>query len=465
MRTITRTWPAVAVLLALGLASAGWGSAANRATLGRKLSIRYVANPEATPTPTPEILNNANITAGTFEGSFWAASPSAELRAMQNLVKALLCAPSAGGDDTMQFYAARIAGLRTEPVLVMLLNDASPLTATSTSAWGATLDDANHVWPSAGRLESGGAWSGSIALGGYVFAHDPYFASSTAAVRGTFLHEFMHTQDMSDGRAHIWIVRAGDFRYGADRSHYAMEAIPNRASTYREGIANAVSYLYADSLMTDHFAWFAENGTLAVEKGAPPEDIPASMWLYSLIQAAHIPESPPSSHASGLSSATYAFYRIRDLPPRFIAHNESVLAMTLAEYARHISEDTFFDVLRETNYGLENVSASAFANLISNLADRATTFTWEPVEGSGEVRTDLVPIAFADYFTGQTANTPEDFAEVFEGLMPDRLVADYWEHGRERARAAAPLGPGHTPVRSDLTNIAISLGLTQCTMD
>ena len=67
------------------------------------------------------------------------------------------------------------------------------------------------------------------------------FNGGTAgSATGTFIHELVRTQDRSDRREHMFTISRSSHSYGADGTHYDVEAVPNLAATYQEGIANAV---------------------------------------------------------------------------------------------------------------------------------------------------------------------------------------------------------------------------------
>ena len=77
-------------------------------------------------------------------------------------------------------------------------------------------------------------------------------------------------------------------------------------------------------------------------------------------------------------------------------------------------------------------------------------------------KTYLLPLAYVDYFTGYNAKTAKEFNAIFENKMPRLWVNMYWNHGRETVRKRAPIDdPTHKPVKGDLTDIAMALGIIE----
>ena len=140
--------------------------------------------------------------------------------------------------------------------------------------------------------------------------------------------------------------------------------------TYKEGIANALRLLYAPQKERKYWEIFRDNGFLFVEKAAPAptSGVSPDIWLYNQLQAANVPETPlPADLASQLRREIredYAHYRFRDLPPRFLAHNEYVIAMVISKYVEHVSENRFFEAIEDANAVLFQASGSGFAVLM-----------------------------------------------------------------------------------------------------
>jgi hypothetical protein len=66
-------------------------------------------------------------------------------------------------------------------------------------------------------------------------------------------------------------------------------------------------------------------------------------------------------------------------------------------------------------------------------------------------------LAFADYFTSYKSTTKADFSAVFENMLPSGWIDLYWATEKDHVRNAVPIT---TPEWKDLTDIAITLGIT-----
>jgi hypothetical protein len=191
----------------------------------------------------------------------------------------------------------------------------------------------------------------------------------------------------------------------------------------------------------------------------------ADIWLYDRLIAANI---RPESHVTR-NGSTYGMFRIRSLPAKVIAHNEYILAMMGALYAEHVNESKLFNAIAAVNSQGRRTSGSWVAMFYRSLCQQAlaTGQTIEAIKrsppASGTPRPYLLPLAFADYFTGFRSTTKAEFREVFENqsYMNDWIDV-YWDHARTQVRAAVPSG---TPVFGNLTDIAIALGVNASTPD
>jgi hypothetical protein len=442
-------------------------------------------------TYTPVLLDNAAIMTGTETGVFWT---TAAMSGPQNLVRALLKPSNSGGDGNMQRIAAKILRVLNKPVRVNLLNDASTNVGTvARNRYGACVGDNNKAWPCASNMtisddraadcarilgvaapaRTDNVWAGTVCMG------TAYFSASGAMSFkfSTILHELVHTQDYTDGRGHLFWVGTRNYRYGADGSHFGTEAIPNRAMTYKEGIANAIRLMYDNGRLNEMFTWFASNGNLLVERAIhPPGSTPSDslhrcilamapspdVWLYNQLTTAGI--TPLGQTPDGL----YGMFRLRSLPARFIAHNEYILALIGEEYTRHVGENKFFNAIRAVNSQGLRTSSSGYAMLFKSLCDQAipagTTFASLQTSSPASVpKPYLYALALLDYFTGYRANTEADFRAILEdqSYMNDWIQL-YFANGKDVVRNAVPLT---SPRRENLTDIAIALGINSSSPD
>lgn len=476
----------MAALALLTFAGPAAADDAERQYLIGKLSFRYVDQPNDV-TATPAVLDNAAIGAGTESGAFWS---NGRIPGLQNLVRSLLKPAGRGGDANMQYVVSRVVKILDRPVMIVLLNDTGPrLTSSAMDHWDACDDGNGRAWPCASNASTSDDqrercaqvnhqtaperrdlhWAGSMTLGQAAFN-----GGTAGSATGTFVHELVHTQDRSDRREHMFLVSKHEYAYGSDGTHYDVEAVPNLAATYQEGIANAVMMTVDNQSRGDMFDWFARNDVMMVEKtrlapgtGAgegpcwsvvtmPSDDI----WLYNQLQSAHIREiqRTPNPYPK------YAYFRIRDLSPRFIVHNENIIALIFSEYARHLGLPKFLAALKANDATIFRVSTSPIAQLYNSLCtaglDGRPLSTVLNVNEAGP-KPYLIPLAYADYFTGYSSKTKEDFASVFEGMLRHEWVDLYWDGYKDAVRAAAPFDDKHPPRFDQLTDIAIALGVNR----
>lgn len=491
--TITQTIRRAAILVLLALAAVARTAAADqdadRLYLMSHLSFRYVANPNDLSS-SPEILSNPIVGGGVENEVFW---KNARLKGLQGLVRALFRKPGNGGDGNLQFVVSRVLRILDKPVLVTMVDDVTaPMNDTAMNQWDACSDKHGHAWPCAsnastqddqreqcaqklhtavpGRRDA--TWAGTMTLG-----QKDFDLGNAGSVIGTFVHELVHTQDRSDRREHMFYVSKTEYSYGADGTHFWVEAMPNLAATYQEGIANAVM-LTVDSHQRDYFYnWFARNDAVLVEKSLIPPGTGSGeepcwtvltspspdIWLYNQLQAAHVKELAPGNAPAG-----YASYRIRDLPPRFLAHNEIIFSLIFSEYARHMGLPKFLAALKANDATIFRVSTSPVAKLYNTLCTAGLDGRpLSSVTGVSETgpKPYMLPLAYADYFTSYKSQTKEQYAAMFEGMLPEAWVNLYWDDYMTEVRAAVPL-TDTTPRRFDqLTDIAIALGVNSSSGD
>ena len=451
-----------------------------------KLSFRYVHTPNNL-TSTVEILDNAAIASGTESGAFF-ASPS--LSGLHGMVRGLLKPPGQGGNSNLQYVAAKVVKILDRPVMIVMLNDVSATLSTAAmNHWDACSDGAGHAWPCASnasttddqrtrcaevnhetpRPRQDGNWAGSMTLGQAAFN-----GGSAGSAIGTFLHELVHTQDRSDRREHMFNISGRSHSYGADGDHYDVEAVPNLAATYQEGIANAVMLTVDGSTARRIFNWFAQNDVIMVEKNVPTAasgsgEVPCwtavtqpspDLWLYNKLKAAGVREVQRSPNPY----PAYAYFRIRDLPPRYIAHNEMIIALVFSEYARHLGLQKFMNALKANDRTLFRVSTSPIAQLYNTLCRAGLEGrALSSVTGRSEAgpKPYMIPLAYADYFTAYRSQSKDDYKAIFENMLPQEWVDLYWDAYKDTVRAAAPIDASHTPEFGNLTSIAIALGVNQ----
>lgn len=481
----------VASLLAVacfGAAPRASATDADRTYLRGKLVFYYVDTPNQVA-QFPLVLDNAAIASGRETGVFWT---STKVPGLQRLVRALLRPPAQGGDDYLQSLTTWILKVLDKPVMLTLLNDVdATLSANAFTRWDACDDGNGRAWPCASNIATmddwrancarrngetvparRDQWAGQMTLGQTVFS-----SGSGGNPTATFIHELTHTQDRSDRQdVRFWLSRRW-YNYGADGTHYTVEAVPNLRSTYQEGIANTMALFVDSDRRRDMFRWFADNDVVIVEKALAPRSVylndhpcasvfefpSQDIWLYDQLRAAGAREVTSTTPIAG-----YAQYQIRSIPPQFIVHNEYIISLTFAEYAWHLGLGKFVRALKTNDAVLFRTPASPIAKLYETLCtmglDGRPLSSVQNVNEAGP-KPYLIPLAYADYFTGYQSRSKADYASIFENKLPQAWVDLYWDGYKDEVRSAAVIDATHKPKFVHLTDIAIALGVNQSEPD
>jgi len=487
---VFRRWSlAVVALIAAHAATAGqaWAGDTERTYLRGKLVFYYVNTPN-TLTSVPEVLDNAAIASGTESGGFWT---STKVPGLQRLVRSLLKPPAQGGDDYLQMLTTWIIKVLDKPVMLMLVNDVdAPLTSAAMDKWDACDDGSGHAWPCASNMANSDdfrarcakmqgktaparrdAWAGQMTLGQTVFS-----SGSGGNTLATFIHELVHTQDRSDrDDVRFWLSNKW-YNYGADGTHYTIEAVPNLRATYQEGIANTMALFIDNERRKKMFDWFANNDVVLVEKALVPQSVyfnthacasawefpSQDIWLYNKLIAAGAKEISPNP------KATYANFQIRSIPPKFIVHNEYIIALTFSEYAWHLGMGKFLKALKSNDALLFRTKNSPISKLYETLCtmglEGRALSSVQNVNEAG-AKPYLIPLAYADFFTSYQSKTKADYATIFEGKLPQAWVDMYWDGYKDAVRSVAVIDASHKPRFDQLTDIAIALGVNQSVPD
>jgi hypothetical protein len=435
-----------------------------RPYLIEKLRFYYVEAPNDS-SQKPFLLDNekiaANDTSGHY-GEFWTSLNTEIARA---LVRGLLGTPENGGDLALQRYAKEICQIQDKPVEVWLYIDADSLNAFAMDTYHPCLDSEGYVWPCASSFKKGSEkfeeWAGYMHLG--TINMNTHRDEWTKAA---FLHELMHTQDHSNVGAHIFhSYEAGKwFDYGSDGTHYMAEAVPSLISAYQEGIANTVGMLYDEKEARQIFTWFANNDYLLVETtydSTAAVDLPARAWLYHRIRQAINDDGDDLSgeDRDSVIVANYRGYRIRELPPKFIIHNEMIIALIFSKYVQHVNLDTFIEAVIATNF--TDPSMSPLAQMFKSLCEAGlpageTVLTARKLPVATP-KPYLLPLAYADYLTGYTAMNKQEFSEIFEEELPQPWIDLYWDTEMQHVREVVPLDDRTS--YEDLNSIARTLDI------
>lgn len=416
----------------------------------------------------PQLLDNQQVMAGTESGDFWLDS---DVAVLHEFVRAALQEPPDAETARFQLMLSRILDIRGGRAAVYLIDDVGQELADEGKVvrrrYASSVDRSKkHVWPSAHSSSRSKSYVGSFSIGAY-------YANSDTRARSAFLHELMHLQLETDERPHLFMTSDKHYVYGADGDHYSNELIPDLSRTFDEAVANTMELLYDQEEARETFDTFQPDDRVAVEVAIPGQSeshdaIAPEVWLDDQIHAAGV---RPIKTSGG-----YAVYRIADLPPRFIVHNELILALTFSEYVRrHIGFDEYVQVIRRANqriasardelkdYGKSRLTISATANFVQVLSEAGVRSGADPTTTStAEAGAELLPLAFFDFFTGMAAQSEEEFAALFDGQLSEDWVRLYWTVGRPTLDATIgdAMGEGRLTATdySDLDLIANAFG-------
>jgi hypothetical protein len=456
------------LLICWGLVAAlpARASEADRNYIRNKLTFFFVANPNAAGAAASTVDVDA-VLKSTGTTAFYTSATLAKFR---DMIKALVGAgpvANAGDLDILQQVVASTLKITGKPIGVYLIDDsgAKVTNQANQDKFGICLDDSTNrqAWPCASAYTEDDrdkhAWGGNLTLGSWHFKNSAQFAALQDCI-ATSCHELMHTQDLSDMRLHIF----GAFMYGNDQTHYDVEATPDMALTYMEGIANFAAYWYNSNAFREANEWFTANGYLLVEKVVPPGEKAPELLLYKELQKAGISEiSPAPANYSANIRANYAFYKIRSLPAKVIVQNEQIVSLALHTHAFYTSFDNVMAAIKDINPSTYRTSSSAWAAVIGRLCTRALP-PGRTVAQLGraeykEPKKYFLPLAICDYYTSFRSTNKSEFKAVFEDwptIVP--WVDAYWDSGaRDDVKHAVKV---NAPKVGDVTDMAIALGIT-----
>ena len=461
----------------------------DRAYIASKIKFVYVPYPNS-KNPTTETLDNHNIQAGKTTEKFWedTYNPGAH-----NLVKALLLSPSNGGDQQLQYMVTRILKIRDKPVLIYLLNDHNlELLPKVADVFGGSVKD-GKAWASGNNMEKLDAFSKAmvkcegaaskavpLAFAGYMTLGTTYLnENQTSKTYTSFVHELGHTQDRHVKSDLSFYIGNESFIYGKDGSHWISEIIPSRAHAYHEGLANAFSYLYRHQRFNAQYDWFKDNGALRVElvyvdRNAQPSADAVCMgatrpsqniWIYEEIKNQNISES--QSRKSYSNPATdYAFFSLQDLPPQYLVHNETIIALTVYSYVKLTNFSRFSYIVSSAN---EQIARRQHDAPLSELLDAMGRSHLNKGESLDDIffhqakpttpQKYMLPLALIDYYTGYNAKNQDDLIKMagYHANMQKWLIL-YWPH-RETIRKGINLEKlAFSDVDIIAENVGVKLG-------
>lgn len=461
LKTTIRCKAVLVLLIFTGLFNytAKADAAGDRAYILSKLKCYYVANPNTSDSTSLLSLSpSASDARNVFGGNTLMDS-------MKVFLKSLLNDRAHGGDELFQYAVKEILSIRNKDIAFFMYSDGSVFNDFAKRTF-VNCVVRGYVWPCANSFTAAttapntvGYYWGKIHMG-------QYFLSSVTRtdVRFIFLHELTHTQDMSQFQMHSFYINNQPFKYGSDNKHFYHEAIPSMPNAFKEGIANAFAYQFqrpTASAAPDLATWYSPTRQIVVEMTTPtPAPTPGAspdIWLYSQLQAAGV---TPVSTGGG-----YATYRLNQLPPRIMIHNEMIVANIISAYMLNISFTRVVRAFKTYNTGPNSVF-SGNGNLQTMMTVLCQAGLPESMQAQSfpscanfpDRKEYLLPLAYADYFTNFSSTSASAFNQLFDNGMNGDLIQCYWNN-RAAVKAAAQ-APNVRNFTQASTEIAIALGIT-----
>lgn len=438
--------------------------ATDRAYILSKLKFYYVVNPNTSDaTSRLSLAASASDPRTVFNGN-------ALMDSMKVFLKCLLNDRAHGGDELFQYAVKEILNIRNKDIAFFMYNDAVVFNDFAKRTF-VNCTNKGYVWPCANSFtvetdeaNTEGTYWGKIHMGQYFLS-----AVSRNDAKFIFLHELTHTQDMSQFTMHPFIVNRKPHKYGADNRHFYHEAIPSMSNAFKEGIANAFAYQFqrpSSAVAPDLANWFSPTREIIVETNTPtPSPTPGAspdIWLNQQILAAGV---TPINTAGG-----YSTYRLNQLPPRILIHNEMIVANIILAYMYNVRFSRVAKAFKTYNMGPNSVFSGT-----GNLQTMMTTLCQAGLPESMQAQSFpscadlparkeyLLPLAYADYFTGFSSTSVSAFNQLFDNGLNGDLIQCYWNN-RTAVKAAAT-AKGVTNFTQASTEIAIALGITTSEME
>lgn len=459
-------------------------------TIKKYLRIDFVHTPNSGlgyVLPLDELRNNQ------FTSRHWNNAPFCK-KLMERL-----CLPAAGGgDERLQYYVSVVLSMTKERIRFHLVNDGTAAMTNATMNRYNICNDGNNPgrsWPCAQVLGRQSAfldehcgpapasrWGGEFSIGEFFLST---YDANQNYVRGTIVHELVHTQDWTDLRFHVYRSSAGFLHYGRDETHFITEVLPSREYTFAEGLANSFSFNYENGvdssirtlLMGNIFQVEIPPATpvAAATCGVTPTLSPDIFIFNQLIQQNIIPIDTISV-GSGATATQYARFNTRDLTPSALFyHNEGVLATIIGKNLQYVSTNRFLAVFYAENmvrFFLNVLEPDAYTGILRTLARSAV-----PSSVSRDLRQMeelnvqppnecMYPYALVDLLTYGRLQTEQDFKNIFGytftgfGGAPVTAsrVSDYWIRNYLRVKTQLLMDANGQMVQ-DADEIARRLGL------
>ena len=143
------------------------------------------------------------------------------------------------------------------------------------------------------------------------------------------------------------------------------------ASSYKEGLANFVSWAVARRDMDQVAAWFSSDGTVLIEKPPSPPPagyLPPDVFTYDTLDKTKMEST--AGFGDPAINARYGAWKLSNLPAKVIIHNENIISLVLYFRAAATPNgfDEVMDAFKAVNPRTYRVSTSAWAQMIDELS-------------------------------------------------------------------------------------------------
>ncbi len=449
-------------------------------TIKKYLFINFIHSPNAGGgyrIPLDELRQNK------FTNARWAKAPYCK-----KFMELLLLPQAQGGDQRLQEYVAYVLLLTRQKIQFNLINDSAVVLTLSTRNkygicdWTDSAKSMIHKsWPCARVFghpstfvrvnctpDPASPWGGEFTMGESFLS---FYDSDQEYVRGTIVHELVHTQDWTDAAWQHYNSTAGSMVYGRDGTHFYNEVLPSNEYTFMEGLANSISFNYENGV--DKFIEKIKLGdTFMVEMPPNPLAISNSCGVS-------VPLSADVSIFTQLITAgvdtvdrkfikkprrNYSYFATKSLKPRdLFFHNETVIASVFGKCLQYVHKDRFLVQYTVENMIRDYVNAldpspyfGTLRTLSKSMVVRDVSLRLREGEELNVAPPDqtLFPMAMIDLMTYGKLTGYKEWKEFYLNS-----ITDYWINNYLRVKSAKLIKDGKLITNPD--DIAKALGLTK----
>jgi len=336
-------------------------------TIKKYLYINFIHSPNTGGgyrIPLDELRQNK------FTNAHWAQAPFCK-KFMENL----LLPPAQGGDQRLQEYVAYVLLMTRQKIQFNLINDGAvvlPLAIRDKYGicdWTDSKKAISHKsWPCARTFghpstfdrtncaaEPTRPWGGEFTMGEAFLS---FYDGSQDYVRGTIVHELVHTQDWTDAAWQHYNATAGFAAYGRDGTHFYDEVLPSKEYTFMEGLANSMSFNY-EKVVDKAIKKILIGDTFKVEIPPSPltvnnscgKTVPLSPDVSIFFQLINSGTDTVNRIFISKPDSNYSYFSTKSLKPKdLFFHNETILACIFGKCLQYVYKDRFLISFNAENY-------------------------------------------------------------------------------------------------------------------